>query len=244
MTGSNVYFDNSQNIIIDIFYYINLHLRLKRRARVGYFFANNVVGLIIWIGWLCIWAMMFYGFETKDLLMMGWLWIPSWLMWVYHCPKILYWFPIYFYLICCYIDSQLALIEQKLIILDKSPLSLRNKDIILRNLMKRHQKTCALLEHYNHYWQPFIAQTLVIFLAIILFLSYINFFTAIPLYLRIEFTIILIVKTLFLLLILVSASVVSHRTNAMTYTFNSVCAQSLLLRTLRKVINVSQKFYS
>ena len=196
---------------------------------------NNAVANIMWLGVLSIITLMYFNYTTKDFLIFGLLWLPVWTLWVYNVPKLLYWFPFYFHLICYYLRSQLITIEEKLKVLKTKRMGLTQKEAFLKDVLKSHLNICRKIHFYNKFWSQFITQTLIIFVSIILFLSYLYFFTFMPIIPKIEFTIILFVKTFFVTLLIVSASEVSHRTQVIYQLLQSLSIHNFSIKTKLKV---------
>ena len=208
---------------------------MKTRAKYGSFFVNNTVTNIAWIGFLCITTLMYFNYTTNDFLIFSPIWLPVWALWLYYCPKLLYWFPIYFHLICYYLRSQLISVEMKLKLLRRKSMNLRQKEVLLKGLLKTHRNICLKMKYYNNFWSQYLTQSLIIFVSIILFLSYLYFFTFMPILPKIEFTIVLFVEIFIVILLIVSASEVSHRTQVIYQLLQSLSNQNFSIKTKLKV---------
>ena len=188
-----------------------------------------------WIGVFTIICFLYMNYTTRDFFTFGLLWIVFWSHWLYYCPKMLYWFPMYFHLNCYYLKHRLISIEKSFKLMIKAPTPLSLKEIHLRYLLRRHQKMTIKIYLYNKYWNHFLRQCMVIFVPIVLFLSYLYFFTIMPTLPLIEWTIVLMANVLLVAFLLVSTSEVSNRTQITYKLLNSFCVQKSSIKMKLKV---------
>ncbi len=144
--------------------------------------------------------------------MYGIIWIIFWAVWMYYACVVIYWFPSYYYIICYYFKTQFRILENdiKLIKRSQNNIPVLRKEALMKRMIKNHNEICTKLTNYNNFWQKYLSQTFIIFLTIILFLSYLYFFTNMPPIPKFEFTIVLSVHILLIIILLYSSSLVSH----------------------------------
>ena len=189
---------------------------------------------ITWLGLVAMVTLTVLSNNTEDLLTFGLLWLPLWTHWLYYYPKTLYWFPMYFHLICYYLKHRLIRIENRLKGLTKKGVPLQ-REYVLNKLLRSHHKILIKINSYDIYWNQFLTQSLLILCPIILFLSYLYFFTFMPILPKIEFTIVLIANALLMAFLLGSASEVSKRTDTTYKLLNSYCVHQFSIQTKLKV---------
>ena len=199
---------------------------------------------VTWLGFLCIATIMFIKYRSEDFLTFGLVWLPVWTHWLYCAPKTLYWFPLYFHLICYYLKCRLISIEDELKDIIKSQIHWTRKEILINVLLRRHQRIMKQIKCYNDFWNQYLTQCMIIFGPIILFLSYLYFFTFMIILMKIEFTLALIANTFLLTFVLISSSEVSNRTQTTYKLLNSLFVAKLSIKTKLKVLISLQMIYS
>jgi hypothetical protein len=214
--------------------------KLKTRASIGYFLSNYCIRVITIFGSLALTIIMYVNYKTHDFFIFGIIWITIWSVWMYYASVVIYWFPTYFYIICYYMKIQLKFINRdiKNIKLTKIPIQL--KEILLIKLLVKHQNIYRKIKIYNNYWKKYLSQSFIIFLTIILFLSYLYFFTSMTFLPKFEFTIVLTVHVLILIVLTYSASSVSHFS---TTTYKLLQSISVEKFSIRSKLKVSKNFY-
>jgi hypothetical protein len=213
----------------------DLTSELKMRAKICFFISNHCTSVITLCGMLAIIMILYINYELYDFLMYGIIWIIIWTVWIYYVSVVIYWFPSYYFIICYYLKRQLLILENDIKNIKRSRIAISRKEALIRRIFENHHKICHKITIYNNYWQKYLSQSFMIFLTIILFLSYLYFFTPMPWFLKLEFSIVLLVHFLILIVLLYSSSSVSHFSITTYKLLQSIALEDFSIRSKLKV---------
>jgi hypothetical protein len=210
---------------------------LRRRAKIAFFISNHCICVITLYGMLVVFIIFYINYELYDYLMYGIIWVIIWGVYIYYACVGIYWFPSYYYIICYYFKIQFRILENdiKLIKRSQNNIPVLRKEALMMRLIKNHNEICRKLTNYNNFWQKYLSQTFIIFLTIILFLSYLYFFTNMPPLPKFEFTFVLSVHVLLIIILLYSSSIVSHFSITTYKLLQSIAVENFSIRSKLKV---------
>jgi ABC-type multidrug transport system fused ATPase/permease subunit len=231
------FLDNSMDNRIVGFGNNDLTSELRRRAKIAFFISNHCISVITLFGLFALFLIFYKNYAFEDFLTYGIIWSFIWTVWVYYACVVIYWLPSYFYIICYYFKTQFRILENHIKLIKRSQnniLVLRKEALIMR-FIKNHNEICRKLTNFNNFWQKYLSQTFMIFLTIILFLSYLYFFTNMPPIPKFEFTIILSFHVLVIVILLYSSSSVSHVSITTYKLLQSIAVENFTVRSKLKV---------
>jgi len=171
-------------------------------------------------------AVMTFAFNLSlwDFILFGILWSILWPVWTYTCGSLAFWSAAYYYIVCYYLKIRLNSIQNKLRdLLSKSRTSkIRSKCSTIKQILEEHNDLCRKIDNYNKFWRKYLTITLLIFISLVCFLSYLVFFPPMKWSLRLEFSVVLMGHTFLIIVLTYSASTISHFNYTLFRDLNSV----------------------
>jgi hypothetical protein len=215
----------------------DLTSELRRRAKIAFFISNHCISVITLFGWFALFLIFYVNYAFEDFLTYGIIWCFIWAVYIYYACVSIYWFTSYYYIICYYFKTQFRILENdiKLIKVSQNNIPVLRKEALIKRFIKNHNKIFRKLTNYNNFWQKYLSQSFMIFLSIILFLSYLHFFTNMPPIPKYEFSIILLFHVLLIIILLYSSSSVSHVSITTYKLLRSIAVLNFTVRSKLKV---------
>jgi hypothetical protein len=153
-----------------------------------------------------------FNYSVYDFCVFGILWIILLTVWAFLICYAHYWPPGYFSIVCYYLKLRITAFRFKFnnFKTASGQPSLKISSVFIKKTLREHNNLCIKISEYNKYWKIYLTISILIYILVICFLSYLIFITRLDLVFRIEFLIILSAHLLLLFIITYSASSISH----------------------------------
>ncbi len=221
-------------------------MKLMKRSKIILFICNKYIYSITLGIIIVLIISIAFNYNTYDFCIFGILWIILWTVWGLLICYALYWPPGYFSIVCYYLKLRIAAFRFKLINFKAASgqPSLKMRSRSIEKILREHNNLCIKISEYNKYWKIYLTISILIFIVIISFLSYLIFIARLNLFLRFEYLIILSAHLLLLFIITYSASSISHYNKVLfcdLYTFS--VKNKLHIHSKLMVSNCWEKYF-
>jgi len=182
------------------------------------------------------------NYNLNVFLIFGNLWTIILTVWSFIACEAVYWMPGYYCIVCYYLRLRFNQIQRKLknLLIIRSHFPLSIKSLKIKQYLEEHNDLCLQIDSYNRYWKKYLTITLLIFVTIICFLTYLIFIAPTKWFLCIEYSIILSGHIMLIFVVTYSASTVSHSNENLFKVLNAISIRNKFPINLKLMVSLKR----
>ena len=184
---------------------------LLLRSKIVFIISRCIIRSLT-IGGFLVGILTIFNYDIYYLILYGISWVVIWTIWCHYACVAIYWPPGYFFIVCYYLNLRLTSFQIRLKTLSQriNLLEMKTKSILIKGFLREHNELCQQISVYNKFWRKYLTITLMIFVLLICFLTYLVFIAPMKWYLRVQLSVALSGHILLVFIVTYSASTISH----------------------------------